>query len=114
VIAYFDFQVQQCIQNGGNKSLVDYSDLKVRRHNGTRKLYGSVVYHIPMGNSYDAQGFAYFKQGGEYRLIPFQVPKKPFCNFFFDELYFYPEFIKASDFPEPDEKNCPLAAVIIQ
>lgn len=85
--------------------------MKVRKVNGTRKLFGYVVYHIPVGNDFDAEGFAYIKQGGEYRRLPFKVPKKKFCDFFFQELYFYPEFRKVSDFPPPDYKYCPLANV---
>lgn len=64
-----------------------------------------------MGNDFGAEGFAYIKQGGEYRRLPFKVPKKKFCDFFFDEPYFYPDFQKSTDFPPPGKDNCPLKNV---
>lgn len=37
--------------------------------------------------------------------------KKKFCDFFFDEPYFYPDFQKSTDFPPPGKDNCPLKNV---
>lgn len=110
-LEYFDFQVQTCEQNGGNKSLIDYSGLKVRKVKGVRKLFGDVIYHISMDNTIGVEGYAYIKQGGEYRRLPFKIPRKQFCKFFYEEIYFYPEFAKASDFPPPETATCPLPNV---
>lgn len=108
---YFDFQVQTCKQTGGNKSLIDYTDLKVRKVGGERKLFGNVTFHIPMDNSFDVERYAYMKQGGEYRRLPFKIVKKKFCDFFVEEKLFYPDFVKVSDFPPPDITLCPLKNV---
>lgn len=66
-LAYFDYQIQECVQTGGNKSLIDYSGIKVRRKIGTRMIFGPAIFHIPMDNTFDAVGVAYKKQGGEYK-----------------------------------------------
>ena len=103
--------MQLCLQTAGNISLIDYSDLRIRKDQGIRKLYGRAIFHIPMGNTYEVEGFSYIKQGGEYRRLPFKVPRKKFCNFFFEDVFFYPDFQNASDFPPSDFKYCPLANV---
>lgn len=91
-----------------NQWLITHSNLKIREEEGVRKLFGTAVIHISIGNNYDVEGFSYIKQGGEYGQLPFKIPKKKFCDFFFEDIFFYPDFQKVSDFPPPNFDFCPL------
>ena len=63
-------------------SIVDYSDLKVRKVNKTlRAIFGAAHHHVPFGNEYELEVLVYMKQGGEYRLLPYKKTRTPFCEF---------------------------------
>jgi hypothetical protein len=77
--------------------------------NKTRKLVGNVTYHVPVDNSYIAITNLYKKQGGEYRMMPYTLPKKGYCDFVNSEKLFVEDLIKASNFPYPFP--CPFPKV---
>lgn len=64
-----------------NTSLIDFSQLKVRKIKKIRSLIGEIKLHIPIGNDIMFELKAYKKQGGEYRLMPYKLQPSPFCDF---------------------------------
>jgi hypothetical protein len=65
-----------------NTSFADYSNMKVRKVNKTRCIVGYSDIKVPFGNDITVEGLGYFKQGGEYRQMPYRMPLKGFCDFF--------------------------------
>jgi hypothetical protein len=94
---------------GDTAKFVDWSQLKVRKMNKTRKMAGNVTYHVPLDNSFITFSNLYKKQGGEYRLMPYTLPKEGFCDFMGSDKYFTADLVKASNFPYPFP--CPFPAV---
>jgi hypothetical protein len=87
--------------SGDTENFVDWSQLKVRKIDKIRKLVGNVTYHVPLDNSYFATTNIYKKQGGEYRLMPYTLPKKGLCDFMNSEKFFVESLVKNSSFPYP-------------
>lgn len=97
-----------------NLTVNDWSQLKIRKisnTNRTRAIFGDVFLYIPFGNNIEVAVEAYKKQGGEYRLMPYRVPRQPFCDCLIKDELFYPEVSKHSDFPADLKNNCPLPPV---
>lgn len=89
---------------------IDWTNFKVRKVNKTaRGLFGTAMHNIAIDNTYKAEVLISVKQGGEYRSMPYRLPKKGFCDFIEGETYFYPDIAKVSDFPKP--LNCPMRKV---
>lgn len=95
---------------GDTKKFIDWSQLKVRKMDKTRKILGNVTYHVPLDNTYLVVTYLHKKQGGEYRLTPYSLPRKGFCDFVNSEKFFVQELIKNSNFPFPFP--CPFPTVI--
>lgn len=94
---------------GDKEKFIDFSSLKVKKLNQTfRALDGKVTYHIQLDNSFDLEGKFYKKQGGEYRILPYRLPRLGFCAFIKDK-FFYPDLAAVSDLPLP--APCPFTAV---
>lgn len=108
VHGYLEVQIQY-LEQLDEPTYVDYSKLKVRKVNGTRKIFGNVTCHIPLDNTYLCEALVYIKQGGQYRLMPYKLPKKGVCDVHNEDKYFYPDLVAASDFPMP--YPCPLPTV---
>lgn len=51
------------------------------------------------------------KQGGEYRLLPYKLPKKPVCKFANEDKFFLPKTANVSEITFP--MACPLEVVKI-
>jgi hypothetical protein len=77
--------------------------------NKTRKVVGNVTYHVPLDDSFIAVTNLYKKQGGEYRLTPYTLPKKGFCDFINSDEHFIGDVVKNSNFPYPFP--CPFPKV---
>jgi hypothetical protein len=89
--------------------LFDYSGLKVRKANGTQKLFGKVFHRIEVDNSIEVEIFMYSKRGGSYMPMPYRLQKKGSCIFHQEDSYYYKELANATTFPYP--YPCPLPAV---
>lgn len=96
-------------QQLSDKLLADYTTLKVRKTNGTRKLIGNITVNQPIDNTFDMEVTAFVKQGGEYRQMPYKLVKKPFCDFVREDTMFYEEACNYSDFVYPPQ--CPFEVV---
>lgn len=84
----------------GDKNLfIDWSDLKNRKVNKERAVFGEMRHHVAIDSTYMASMNFYVKQGGEYRKMSFRLPEKNFCQFFMEDIYFYRDIAEASDFP---------------
>jgi hypothetical protein len=62
----------------------------------------------PIGNDVMFEGSIYVKQGGEYRQMPYRLPRKGYCDFAATDIYYYQDMAKNSDLPEDVRANCPL------
>ena len=93
-----------------NKSYWEWN-LKVKKVNKTRKLFGYVLVKTPIDNNIFVQVKILKQQGGEYRYTPFAIRKEPICQLCQRDNYAYPEVAKNSDFPADAEKNCPFQPV---
>lgn len=58
-----------------------------------------------MDNTIETEGNMYRKSGGEYRLLPYRIPRQKFCDFFASENFFFPEITLHSDLPP--QGTCP-------
>lgn len=99
----------QRVEQIGDTNYVDFSQLKVRKIDGERKVVGNATFHAILDNSYLASCLVYKKAGGEYRLQPYRLPEMPFCSFLDTDIYGYPELAASSDFPKP--VPCPFPNV---
>ena len=54
-------------------------------------------------------GRMYLKQGGEYRELPYKLPKKPICDFVNEDSFFIPKTVNVSDITLPF--SCPMKVV---
>lgn len=77
-----------------------------------RRVYGRSVYHESFDNSFSVEIFAYKKQGGEYRRMPYKLSQQPFCDFFNSPTFqpYYEEVVETSDLP-PFPMPCPFGNV---
>lgn len=107
-IAYFDVEIQR-FEQYSDTTYADYRSLKVRKNNKTRKLYGNITINKPFDNKFTVSMVTFTKQGGEYRMLPYKLPEKQFCDFFNEDDLFYPELTEYSDFTNPI--RCPLPVV---
>lgn len=111
--SYLEVELVQCSQlYGDTENFLDGSGIKVKKVNRTtRGLVGNITYHVPLDDSYFVESQFYKKQGGEYRLMPYKTPSTGFCNAVKNDIYFYPELVKFSNYPMP--LPCPLTPVSI-
>lgn len=49
--------------------------------------------------------------GGEYKYLPYKIPRAPHCEFINTDKLFYPDFASNSDYPQPGNVPCPFPAV---
>lgn len=49
-VAYFDAQIDRIVEDFADKSLVDFSGVRVRKINKTRSIVGEVKFFKPLGN----------------------------------------------------------------
>ena len=68
-----------------------------------------MIHKMDFDNSYTVSVKSFKKQGGEFRLMPYKLDRKKYCDFFNDDSYIFPEFVKYSDFKLP--LPCPLVKV---
>jgi hypothetical protein len=87
--SYIDIQFDRIDIIFQDEKFVDFSKLKVRKVNKTRALIGEFTYKIPMGNDIMIEGRLYKKQGGEYRLMPYRAPRKPYCEANIDDRKYF-------------------------
>jgi len=77
--------------------------LRVKKVNRTHHLIvGETTIHVPLDNSYLIGCHLYQKAGNDYKLMPYKLPRKPFCHGIQSDIIFTPEFIKTSDLPPQD------------
>lgn len=79
--SYFDLQMDRFEILEQDKSIFDWSTVKVRKVGKNRYLVGDIKFLITLDNDVTIQMKAFKKQGGEYRLMPYKIPPTPFCDF---------------------------------
>jgi hypothetical protein len=100
--------MDRLVQIYANTSVWDFSNLKIRRVNGTRAIVGYLMFNEPMGNDVMVESALYVKQGGEYRTMPYRFPRQGYCDFAAGDIYMYPDMTKNSDLPADVRANCSL------
>lgn len=108
-----EIEIQNAAQTFGDKdNFLDFSELKVKKINKTtRGMFGKIIQHVTLDNSYTVSVNALAKQGGEYRPLPYKVEKGA-CDFCKEDEFLYPELVATSDIPDP--LPCPILAVKLQ
>lgn len=76
IFAYFELDLQKFEQVEADIRFFDWSELKLKKENRTRKLFGQMKYFVPADNSFQVEMTSFTKQGGEYRKLPFRVARK--------------------------------------
>jgi hypothetical protein len=71
-------------------------------------LVGEVIFHQKTDDSVQFVCNVYNKAGNDYKLMPYKVGPKNFCEFVDTEATVYPGIKKVSDFPETG--TCPWPA----
>ncbi|KAG5667740.1 hypothetical protein PVAND_015710 [Polypedilum vanderplanki] len=90
-----------------NKEKFEWN-VKIRKINKTRSILGYVIIKTSLGNEIVEEIKSLKKQGGEYRYMAYKINKTPFCKLNGEDLIFYPDFAKSSDFPQDIIEKCPL------
>lgn len=106
---YLEIDLQKIEQIGETKYL-DCSALKIRKENKTRKVFGNLTLHHDLGNDVLVESQIFKKSGSGYQLMPYRLPKKPFCDAVNQGKYIYPEIAEMSSFPSPPI-SCPMPKV---
>lgn len=104
-----DFEITYVEQFEGGEYM-DWTSLKVKKINKTmRGLFGNHTTLIPFDNTFEADIIVFKKQGGEFRKLPYRIPRTKYCDVFVADIYFYQDLVASSDFPEVFP--CPLPVV---
>lgn len=106
----FEAEIQYFEQLHGTENF-DCSSFKIRKQNKTRKVYGTVIMHMPLDNSVMVRFEAFKKQGGEYRKLPYRLPPMPQCETTKGNNTYYEDLSKVSDFPYPAPCPFPIVSV---
>ena len=107
--AYLDFEFQSIEQTVGQGSFSNF-EVKVKKINKTtRGIFGTVVQHVEIDDTFLAGAFLSKKQGGEYRMLPYNFPLTKICDTLEKDIYVFPELAEASDMPYP--LPCPVQPV---
>jgi hypothetical protein len=99
----------QRVEQIGDTSCVDFTNLKIRKNDGKRKMFGFVHFKGLFDDDVKVVAQAYTKQGGEYRRLPYKIAKKGICAFCKEDSYFLEEMSRDSNFSLPFK--CPFANV---
>lgn len=91
---------------------MDFSNFKVRKVNGERKIFADITAAGEVNNNFTVEVQFYKKQGGEYRLMPFKLSPKPYCDFLYEHMDFYEEILETSNFQQKPNV-CPVSKVNI-
>jgi hypothetical protein len=110
ITAYIDLEIQDFKQILGGQ-FSDFSNVRVKKLNKTtRGLFGNINLMVSdFDNSMQVEAKMSKKQGGEYRKLPYRLPPKKLCDFFNEDIFFYPDLVKTSNLPLPFP--CPIKPV---
>jgi Protein of unknown function (DUF1091) len=97
------------VECSGLPNFIECSDLKVKRVQRERLIFGNSTLFVPLDNSYKADVTAYVKQGGEYRLMPYKI-RKAACDGLKEDIYFWDDMCKNSTHHK--DRPCPYPAGI--
>lgn len=97
-----------------DKSFLEAKNLKVKKVNKIRSIFGFITLYQPFGNNLIIEAKTLKKQGGEYRYLPYKVPPTPLCDLIIKDKYIYPDFARQSDFSEDPVNNCPIIPVSLE
>jgi hypothetical protein len=98
---------EQTLTNG----IADMSQIRIKRINGTKErgIFGTYTIKGPVDDSYKFKVTLYKKQGGEYRLMPYNSPLAPWCSTINNDPYIVPDKVKHSNMTLP--LDCPVSNV---
>jgi hypothetical protein len=72
-------------------------------------VYGPVFLRGPLDDNTKVKITIYKKQGGEYRLMPYNFPLSDWCSAINNDPYVYPDVAKSSNISLP--LDCPVIDV---
>lgn len=92
----------------------DYTKVYIRRENKIRKIFGNFTWHVAIDNTFITELLLYKKQGGEYRKLPYKLPRKGICDFANDDKIFYPDIAQHSDHEVPFKCPQPIGVYALR
>jgi hypothetical protein len=115
-MSFFDITLISANQLSGQE-IIDLSRLRVNRRRGQNNtrplkplLRGPLINHISLQNeSIQIEVRLLRSAGNQLQQTAFRVQRQPFCQFYFNDTIFVPEFIAASDLPP--QTSCPVENV---
>jgi hypothetical protein len=98
---------EQTFTNG----IADLSKIRVRRINRTKErgIFGICKINGPIDESYKYKITLYKKQGGQYRLMPYNFPLAEWCSAINNDPFIMPDIVKRSNMTLPID--CPISNV---
>jgi hypothetical protein len=91
--------------------IADLSQIKIKRINGTKErgMFGICKINGPIDDSYKYKITGYKKQGGQYRLMPYNFPLAKWCSAINNDPYVVPDIVEHSNMTVPID--CPISNV---
>lgn len=99
-ISYTDVHIKN------DKNHINIDSLRLRKVKKVHLLTGSLEFFHDIGNDYTFALTLYKSAGNDYKLMPYKIGPKPFCDLIKEDTMLYPEIKAASDFPEPEVVSC--------
>lgn len=102
VLSYMDVTIGYSeIHVKNDKKHVNFDNLRLRKVKKAHLLNGNLEFIQDIGNDYTLAVMLYKSAGNDYKLLPYKIGPKPFCQVIAEDTFFYAEFKAASDLPEP-------------
>jgi hypothetical protein len=100
--AYLEVEVQKFNQTFST-GWMDTSKIRIKRINRTKErgLHGPWIVRGPIDDTYKVKATIYKKQGGEYRLLPYNFPLADYCSAINSDPYILPDMAAHSNITLP-------------
>jgi hypothetical protein len=108
--SYLEVELQKFNQTFSTGAM-DTSKIRVKRINGTKErgMHGPWIIRGPIDDTYKVKATFHRKQGGEYRLLPYNFPQADYCSTINNDPYVVPDMIEHSNITLPF--TCPMSDV---
>lgn len=67
--------IMEKVESIGSTDYIDASDLKIRRVGKNRKLFGKIIYKVPLNNANQVKAELFIKTGSGWNMLPYKIEK---------------------------------------